>query len=228
VRLQKQGAEKAREIIPALFVDMFGDPETNLRELPVLSVGDFVKRFEGGKNLQAGSDLEGGFRILKVSAVTSGTYRETENKAAPNDYDPPRNHVVRVGDLLFSRANTKELVGATAIVESSDRRTLLPDKLWRFVWKRGIEPRYVHALFQTPHVRRELSKLSTGTSASMRNISQAKLRSLTVPVADIEEQKAFSSHAESILGISNQQERAMETSEQTFQSLLNRAFTGQL
>ena len=71
-RLREQVQAKVREIIPALFVDMFGDPATNPKGWPVKALGDISDRFEGGKNLQAGDDVVGsGFRILKVSAVTS-------------------------------------------------------------------------------------------------------------------------------------------------------------
>jgi type I restriction enzyme S subunit len=123
--------------------------------------------------------------------VISGIYLERESKLAPDDYSPPESHFVNQDDLLFSRANTEELVGATALVGMTNGRTLLPDKLWRFVWAEEIEPLYVLALFQNRSVRRTLSKLATGTSASMRNISQAKLKDLELPIAPLEKQREF-------------------------------------
>jgi type I restriction enzyme S subunit len=137
-RLRREAARKADELLPATFLDMFGDPVSNPKRLPIRCVSDFVRKFEGGKNLQAGDDGTTEYRILKVSAVTSGTYRESESKPTPNDYVAPSNHVVRAGDMLFSRANTVELVGATALVESTNGKTLLPDKLWRFVWAEEV------------------------------------------------------------------------------------------
>ncbi|MDY6948401.1 MAG: N-6 DNA methylase, partial [Pseudomonadota bacterium] len=191
VRLRRQSHTKAQAIIPALFYDMFGDPARNPKDLPLRRVRDFVARFEGGKNIQAGSAHGSPYRILKVSAVTSGRYIESESKPAPDNYMPPQRHLVQKGDMLFSRANTQELVGATAIVNETDGSTLLPDKLWRFVWLEPVEPLYIHALFQTPHVRGELGKLSSGTSASMRNISQAKLFELCLPIAPLDQQSIF-------------------------------------
>ena len=108
---------------------MFGDPATNPKGWPTRKVSDFVSRFEGGKNLQAGSEDGSPYRILKVSAATSGQYRESESKPSPDGYKPPQSHLVRAGDMLFSRANTEELVGATAIVDATNGQTLLPDKL---------------------------------------------------------------------------------------------------
>ena len=224
VRLRREARQKAAELIPAIFIDMFGDPAMNPKELPLRSVRELVARFEGGKNLQAGSDGGTDFRILKVSAVTSGEYVETESKPTPNGYEPPQNHVVREGDMLFSRANTEELVGATAVVRATNGRTLLPDKLWRFVWAEPVEQAFMHALFQSAQVRQDLGKLSSGTSASMRNISQAKLFELRLPIPSLHQQRVFARRADAAQSIRSQQEVALARATATFDALLSRAF----
>lgn len=228
VRLRRDAQKKAAEIIPALFVDMFGDPATNPKRWAIRTVREFVARLEGGKNLQAGSEGSTPYRILKVSAVTSGSYLETESKPAPADYSPPAAHYVRSGDMLFSRANTQDLVGATAIVESTDGRTLLPDKLWRFVWSEPVDQRYMHALFRCQLIRRELGKLSTGTSASMRNISQERLNQLRLPIAPVEMQRAFGQRAESLVSVQALQAASLGSAEHMLQSLLDHAFGSDL
>lgn len=227
VRLRREAHERAHAIIPALFHELFGNPVTNPKGWPIRRVKDFVERFEGGKNLQAGSEGGTEFRILKVSAVTSGKYIETESKPTPEGYDPPPNHVVRAGDMLFSRANTEELVGATAIVEETNGQTLLPDKLWRFVWSEPVEPRYMHALFQNRHVRLQLGKLSSGTSASMRNISQGKLFELQLPIAPIDAQRRYALLAVEIQSVLLQQAKASSKAIATFEALLARAFSAE-
>jgi type I restriction enzyme S subunit len=227
-RLRKQAQDTARQLIPALYIDMFGDPATNPKEWPIRKVSDFVQRFEGGKNLKAGTDTPRNYRILKVSAVTSGIYKENESKPSPDEYSPPEKYYVREGDLLFSRANTEALVGATALVEKTNAKTLLPDKLWRFVLTEEVEPIYVYALFQSPYVRQELSKLSTGTSASMREFSQAKLKTLKLPVPPYEEQKQFAARVRQVQAVQMQQSIALDTATDTFKSVLSRAFNGYL
>ena len=232
VQLQRQAADRAREIIPALFLDMFGDPATNLMGWPMVEVGQFVSRFQGGKNFRAaGSEEEAGrFRILKVSAVTYGAFKPEESKLVPRDYLPPSDHLVRAGDLLFSRANTVELVGATAYVSSTPNDIVLPDKLWRFIWNKAFktEPLFVWALFQTRAIRRDLGRLATGTSGSMKNISQAKLLRLRVPMPPYAAQRLFADRLEACLVIQAGSMVATQHSEALFQSLLHRAFSGML
>ena len=205
---------------------MFGDPATNPKGWPIKRFGDLVERVEGGKNLQAGAVGDSSFRILKISAVTSGTYDESESKPAPAGFEPPAHYIVRDGDILFSRANTEALVGATAGVESTDGKSLLPDKLWRLVWcpKEGIVPAYMLAMLQNGSVRRQLSKMAAGTGGSMKNISQAKLLELKLPIAPAALQSAFQEQTLTARSILRGVGRSGGVAEETFQSLLADAF----
>src|SRR6185437_9295192 len=52
------------------------------------------------------------YGIVKVSAVTWGTYDELESKTITDSARINPSYLIQPGDLLFSRANTIELVGA--------------------------------------------------------------------------------------------------------------------
>ena len=226
VRRSQQAQRKTAELIPALFLDLFGDPAANPKRWPLVAVGDLIERFEGGKNLQAGDINNAKYRILKISAVTSGRYIEEEAKPAPPEIRPSASHLVRAGDLLISRANTEALVGAVALVEATSGTTLLPDKLWRFVWKdeNVIVSRFALHLFQQPAVRGMLSRIASGTGGSMKNISQAKLKLLRLPIPPIDLQRHFAAKAEAVRGIAARQSAALATAQSTFDALLHRAF----
>lgn len=189
---------KARAIIPALFLDMFGDPAINPRKWPTDSLGNLIVNIAGGKNVEAGGGSSM-YRILKVSAVTSGRFLPEESKPAPDEYAPPLDHHVSQGDFLFSRANTSALVGAVAIVEEDAPGLLLPDKIWRITWNdMKVHPRFVHALLQTKAIRSVFTKVASGTSDSMKNISQAKLKVIEVPVPPPQLQKKFADQTKRI------------------------------
>ena len=182
---------KGRAIISALFLDTFGDPATNPRGWPLVVLGEVIERITGGKNIEAGRGTSK-FRILKVSAVTSGIFKPDEAKPAPDDHVPAPEHRVRDGDFLFSRANTSELVGAVAIAHGPPDGLLLPDKIWRIVWDyRRINPQYAYSLLRTAEIRRIFALIGSGTSSSMKNISQAKLARVAVPLPPIAIQTHF-------------------------------------
>ena len=227
VRMRREAEKRAKEIIPALFLEMFGDPATNPKGWAIRRLGDLVERLEGGKNIQAGATGDSPYRILKISAVTSGSYDETESKPAPADFDPPAHYFVREGDILFSRANTEALVGATAMVDSTAGKALLPDKLWRLALRpaEGVAPAYMLALLQNRSVRKELSKMASGTGGSMKNISQAKLIELRLPIAPAGLQRAFQERVSTVRGLLHGAYRAGQVAEQTLQSLLAGVFS---
>ena len=215
----------------SIFVDMFGDPVKNDRSWSVAKVGDFISGFQSGKNIAAASDdAESTYRILKVSAVTSGTFNELESKPVPPNYDPPASHFVRDGDLLFSRANTSELIGATAHVTGSPGGLLLPDKLWRFVWysPNRTDPLYVYHLFWQPVFRDQISRNATGTSGSMKNITQAKVLEISCGLPPLDLQQNFGTQARRIETVRSVQEAQLHQLDTLFLSLQYRAFSGQL
>jgi type I restriction enzyme S subunit len=189
---------KARAIIPALFLDTFGDPASNPKGWPVVALDEVIERITGGKNLQAGNGTSL-YRIMKVSAVTSGVLKPEESKPAPDSHIPSPVHYVRDDDFLFSRATTSELVGAVAIAHGTPPGLLLPDKIWRVEWDRDrVEPRYAYSLLRTSEVRRIFTMIGSGTSDSMKNISQAKLIRVQVMLPPLDLQSAFAEQVQRI------------------------------
>jgi type I restriction enzyme S subunit len=134
----------------------------------------------------AGEDEWG---VLKVSAVSWGEFRPGENKRLPADLEPRPQAEVRPGDLLVSRANTPELVGRCVLVRETRPKLMLSDKLLRLRANPAhASPGFMRLVLETPHSRQQIEDGATGSSRSMKNITQEKLRSILVPHPDIEEQ----------------------------------------
>lgn len=231
-RLRIQALDRINTLGQAIFHEMFGDLIANERGFEPVAVGDVIDGFESGKNL-AGDPHKGridGFRVLKISAVTSGIFKPEESKPLPPNYEPPETHIVQNGDLLFSRANTEKLIGATAIVHTKNHRLVLPDKLWRFVWKRKsrVHPEFVKALFSSPSFRSEIGKRSTGTSGSMKNISQKKVMTISFGLPEMGYQHEFIERNSIVVKISEENQKLLERSNELFASLQHRAFKGEL
>ncbi|MCK1471310.1 hypothetical protein IVB51_29180 [Bradyrhizobium sp. CW10] len=118
--------------------------------------------------------------VVKVSAVTWGRFDPNESKTLPSDYSPPEKARIRFGDLLISRANTLELVGAVALVEEEPRCLYLSDKILRLVLDQEAK-RWVLWFLRSPAGRHQIESLATGNQLSMRNISQDALRRMRLP-----------------------------------------------
>jgi type I restriction enzyme S subunit len=228
---RREALAKLDEMAQAIFVEMFGDLRENALKWPIYPVSHYVSEFQGGKSLEANGDEKSAkYRVLKISAVTGMMFRPTECKPLADDYEPPSEHFVRPGDLLFSRANTTELVGAVAYVEETPQNLVLPDKLWRFVFREPllVDPLFVWALFQTPVVRDEIERRATGTSGSMKNISQGKLLSLPTILPPLEKQQEFTLRLREVQSLKASQSIFAGEADTLFTALQHRAFSGSL
>ena len=227
---RQQAIEKLDQLLQATFIDMFGDPVSNPKGWDLVKVGDIVDEFIGGKNIECPDESDSDYKILKVSAVTSKVYKPNESKFAPNTFEPNPLAIVEKGDLLFSRANTTELVAATAYVWETPENIVLPDKLWKFSIsdESKVNKLYLWDLFKNIEFRNELSKLSSGTSGSMKNISKGKLNELKMPLPPKELQDKFAEFSTKLWEQIKTFQQSSYSLDSLFNSLQNQAFSGTL
>lgn len=199
-----------------------------------VALGQLLTDIETGKSFKAsGRPAEPDeWGVVKVSAMTWGEFDEAENKALPSDHRADPRYEIQPGDLLLSRANTSEYVGATVLVRSCRPRLLLSDKSMRLRTVDGVDRRWLRFALGSPQVRSQMSRVATGTSDSMRNISQAKVRSLRLRVPDAEIQRALASEIAGWLDAGNRLRSDMVAAQthamNLRQSILASAFSGQL
>ncbi|HEY6329563.1 MAG TPA: restriction endonuclease subunit S [Blastocatellia bacterium] len=157
------------------------------------SVSDFVDALDAGVSLKCGDEPAGvgDIGVLKVSCVSSGCFRPSENKKLPTGEEPKTREWPRQGRILISRCNTRALVGVSAYVEEDYPDLRLPDKLWQTTYRTEVtfSPRWLAYALQAPYARSLLGRLASGTSGSMKNLSKATVMSLPVPVPPMPEQR---------------------------------------
>ena len=185
--LRSRALAATQRLGPALFQARFGDPLDQGGRWSVAPLRDVVQISMGWSprcaDRQARDDEWG---VIKVSAVSTGSFRPEENKALPRDTVPREKLELRPGDLLMVRSNTPALVGVTAIVDETRPRLLISDKVWRLKVGPGADPQFLRAQLSHPSVRDRLTQLATGSLSSMRNLTQAKLLDLRVKVPPLE------------------------------------------
>lgn len=231
VNKQKTRIDKYDELTQSVFTEMFGIPIKNTKGFDKFFLKDVLKDIVAGTSY-GGEERElknNELGVLKISAVTSGYFLPKEYKAIPNTVIKKAVVNPKKGDLLFSRANTRELVGATCIVDEDYPSLFLPDKLWRLdLNNEKCDNYYLKAILTDIGIRNELTKTATGTSGSMLNISMNKLRDLEIPLPNISLQREFK---KIVTRIDNQKIKSkinLEISSDLFSSLLQKAFNGEL
>ena len=231
-RKRQEAIRLTEELGRSIFLDMFGDPVTNPKGWEIKKLRSVIQSIDAGwsANAEERKCKEDDWGVLKVSAVTSGKFKPFENKSVGENPNFPKPPIIpKKGDLLFSRANTRELVAATCLVEQDYERIFLSDKLWRISILKGlITPEYLKFLLTYQRYRDLLTKKATGTSGSMLNISQGKLLDMDAPIPDIDIQRKFSDLIWKSIEVSTRIRENNKESENLFNSLLQRAFRGEL
>jgi len=231
-RLRRYARQLSDTYLQSVFLEMFGDVNANHFRWEIKEFAELIKGFEAGVNYLpiADGEVASDWRVLKISAVTWGEFNPSESKPISPNVKFNETIVVKRGDLLMSRANTTELVGAVSMVTHWPPKVLLPDKLWRvrFISKSKVWPEYVLYYLRQKSIRKIIGELATGSSGSMKNISMEKAKTLPVMVPPSHLQDEFVSKVNQFANIQRMQVESERQAEHLFQSLLERAFQGDL
>ncbi|MCK6527214.1 hypothetical protein L6R50_06490 [Myxococcota bacterium] len=188
---------------------------------------------EAGKSFVADSTVPVAHEvgIVKVSAVTWGDYNEDEAKTVHDPCLINPDYFIRRGDLLMSRANTIELVGAVVIAERVTRHTMLSDKILRLNLPAAFR-RWALWVLRSQHGRRQVEALATGNQESMRNIGQDRIRQIAIPLPPLAEQHRIVAEVDRRLSVLDALDTTLDATlarcARLRQSILKHAFDGRL
>jgi type I restriction enzyme, S subunit len=160
----------------------------------------FIEKLESGVSVNS-TDFpasDNAFGVLKTSCVYNYSFNPNENKEIWQSEIERAKLNPRKGELIISRMNTPELVGASGYVEKTYENLFFPDRLWqtKFYEHVKIDTKWLSFVFKSLSFRKLLSIIATGTSPSMKNLAQDDFLSIEIPYPKIDEQAAIVHHIE--------------------------------
>lgn len=213
---RKEELEKLDELIKARFVEMFGGYEWST------TVGDYIAELRGGKSLAGTEPCKN--KVLKTGAATFGWFDPEQYKYLPQDYEPLSEHRVETGDVMISRMNTPELVGACSYVFEAPEDMYYPDRLWKVIPKNQANPIFIWQLLWNPEIRRQIKEKSGGTSGTMHNISKQKLLEIKCIDVPANEQNNFADFVKQVDKSKVAVQKAIDETQLLFDSLMQKYF----
>ncbi|MEU9452582.1 hypothetical protein [Streptomyces sp. NPDC048277] len=130
-----------------------------------------------------------GLLSLGLGCLTVAGFSPRQLKIVPNS-SRGQQFLLGDGDLLISRANTRELVGLVGVYQDVGTPCIYPDLMMRLVPDESLcVPSYLELILKTPAIRKELQAGARGTSESMVKISSSLVQSLQVPLPNLDEQR---------------------------------------
>ena len=128
--------------------------------------------------------------VLKTSCVYGNRFSPEENKKVIDEETEKVACPVTKDSVIISRMNTPDLVGSCGYVEFDYPNLFLPDRLWiaRFENHKKMVGKFVWYLISSDTIVKLTGILATGTSGSMKNLSQDSFLNIATAVPPIEEQ----------------------------------------
>lgn len=199
---KRQQLAEYHSLAQAIFHQMFGDPVVNEKGWEVKRLGEVCDSFNYGTSSAA--DENGKMKYLRMNNLTYEGEIILDNMKYINvDKESYEKYVVRRGDILFNRTNSKELVGKTALF-NFDEEMIIAGYIIRIrVNNNTLHPQYATSYMNSPYMKAYLTTKAKG-AVNQANISAKELKLFPIPLPPLPLQQSFAAR---IAAIDSQRER---------------------
>lgn len=128
--------------------------------------------------------------VLKLGAITTGTFREESHKALPEELSPRLEYTVRSSDVLIARASgSPSLVGKACYVRKITRNLMISDKHYRIKLVRStFDPEFFVYLINSQQSRMQIEMRLSSADGMARNIGQDVIKNIWCAIPSHSEQ----------------------------------------
>lgn len=200
-RLRREALNNAKTLVPALFVEMFGDPAMNPKGWPIVPLRDLIG--VGPMNgISPSSQGDEQRSVLTLSAITGDHFDSSAVKTGNfrRAFEPSRT-VTRSLFLMCRGNGNKSLVGKGYFPSVEMDETYFPDTVIAFELRTDlIRHRYFEAFWNLGSTRQRIEDLAQTTNGTHK-INQANLVKIPVAVPPISQQAAFEESANKIVSV---------------------------
>ena len=156
---------------------------------------------QGVSPLASGFLAEGdSWGVLKSGCVNHGVFRQTEHKQLAKSFDIDPSIVVRVGDVLISRAcGSPKLVGSVGKVRALDYKLILSDKTFRAAFRPIVDSDFMVYAMNGVYYRQQVEQSISGADGMANNLPLSELSSFVFALPPLAEAAAIASHLDAEL-----------------------------
>ncbi|ENY6171067.1 restriction endonuclease subunit S [Vibrio fluvialis] len=218
---RKQAIELADEFLRSVFLEMFGDPVTNPKGWEVEKFGNVGSLDRGKSKHRPRNDpkLLGGLHpLVQTGDVANSKGYLRSYTSTYSDFGLAQSKKWPAGTLCITIAAN---IAKTGILTFD---ACFPDSVVGFTPNSKTTTEYVQAWISF------LQKIleANAPESAQKNINLAILRDLNIPVPPVSEQNKFTMIVEKVNSVLNRTRASKDSNEQLFDSLSQKAFSGQL
>lgn len=230
-RLRVAADRRTADFIPALFNDMFGDPSSNSGDWPIVRIEDVLDSIDFGisEPLSSGCEYQPGrIAVLRIANIKGDGHIDYSDLRYLKVSDHKRAQLLlRAGDLLFNWRNSPNWIGKTAIFDS-ETPCIFASFLYRLrVRDEAIDRQFLW--FYLNRLRLQGFFLAKCRQAvSQANLGRDELAAVKIILPSLPLQRQFAARVAEIRALETQQAASRRRLDDLFQSMLHRAFRGEL
>jgi type I restriction enzyme S subunit len=212
-------------------IEQILDNDLALKEAKSVSLGGLLA--VGLANGKSVPTKEGGFPVLRLTALRDGRIDLTERKAGAWSAIDADRFLVQRGDFLIARGNgSLRLVGRGGLVTDDPDPVAYPDTLIRARPDPTIiSPEFLALVWNAPTIRRQIERAAK-TTAGIYKINQKDVGAVQVPVPALSDQermvRTVTDAREAVAKLGSEIARFRTRGAALRRSLLTAAFSGQL
>ncbi|MCU9813346.1 restriction endonuclease subunit S [Paraclostridium sp. AKS81] len=228
IEKRKESIKLIDEYLKSVFVDMFGDPVINTKNWNIKKLGE-LGYFKNGMNYKQ-SDSGFNIKFLGVGEFKYGNIINNSNMLPILELQeqPKDEYLLKDGDIVFVRSNgSKELVGRSVLIKGLEEDTTYSGFCIRYRNQNNeIMPEFLSSLFSDEGFKSYFKKDSRG--ANINNLNQQMLSDLNIIIPPIELQNKFTDFVKQVNKLKFEMENSLKELENNFNSLMQKAFNGEL
>jgi type I restriction enzyme S subunit len=220
VRLRREAEKKAAELIPALFLDMFGDPATNPKGWAKLPLGELCTRITDGTH-QPPKFQESGIPFIFVANIVKGELSLDAAKFISDETyaELTRRCPIEEGDVLYSTVGS---YGVPVKVDTDERFSFQRHIAHLKPRRDRLDADFLVGMLSTPALKAQADMAARGIA--QKTINLGEIRKFQAIAPPIEDQRRFALQVTAAASIRSQQSAATAKAQATFDALLAQTF----
>jgi type I restriction enzyme, S subunit len=222
-RKREKAIELTDSFLRSVFLEMFGNPESNPHGFKKGTIRELVSEVKYGTSDKAGAT--GNYEILRMNNLSyAGDIDLSDLKRIDLEQKEETKYLVRKGDLLFNRTNSKELVGKSAVYTFETPRAIA-GYLIRIRPNERANIEYIAAYLNSQHGKKTLFHMCKSI-IGMANINAQELQDIEILIPPVELQNNFAVVVEKVRELKSKLRRSLKESETLSASLSQGLFAG--
>ena len=221
IEKKKEQIDLLDKLVKSRFIEMF----SNLNNENKLSLGDCTNFIDyRGKTPKLSED--GNIRMINAKSVGKGVFKYIDEYISEETYNSwMKRGFPNYGDILF--VTEGHTFGNTCMIPKNVGKFAMGQRVITIQGNKGIiNNSFLYQYMQTLEFKIKIDKYKTGSSA--QGIRSKELQKILVPIPPIELQNEFAEFVTQTDSIRSKMEASLSELEDNFNSLMQKAFKGEL